>query len=481
MNDNNYENGYLGNDNSKQNSQETPYNNTNTNEYGDMQNNQYNNGYDAYTSQSQTTNNGYNGYTNQMNQPENNGFAANGETSQENSYPPYGYSDMFHDDNEKEKAKKSKGSGRKKAIIALSIVGIMVFSFCFGVAGSAFSNYFFKESSSSGSSTNKVTQSSGGTNTSASTSNGSSMSIADVTKNVADSVVEITTESVQTGNFMQQYVSKGAGSGVIMTSDGYIVTNNHVISDATKLTVKTRSGKEYTAKLIGKDSKTDLAVIKIDATGLTTAQAGTSADLIVGQTAIAIGNPLGSLGGTVTSGIISALDREISIDGQTMTLLQTSAAINPGNSGGGLFDDKGKLIGIVNAKSSGENVEGLGFAIPIDIAVPVINSIMENGYVTGRPALGVTLVDINDSTTAMQYNVTTKGVYIYSLTSGSAAYTAGLKPGDRIVSINKTEVSTSAEISTIITKSKVGDKLTIVYERDSKQSTTTATLQESKS
>src|SRR5699024_342301 len=150
----------------------------------------------------------------------------------------------------------------------------------------------------------------------------------------------------------QQYVSSGAGSGVILTQDGYIVTNHHVIEDANSITVRTRSGDEYNASLVGSDEQSDLAVLKIDATGLTPAVLGDSTTLEVGELAIAIGNPLGELGGSVTSGIISALDREMTIDGQTMTLLQTDAAVNPGNSGGGLFNANGDLIGIVNAKSS---------------------------------------------------------------------------------------------------------------------------------
>ena len=175
-----------------------------------------------------------------------------------------------------------------------------------------------------------------------STGSQDSSTIKSVVEQCANSVVEIQTESVTNGsNPFQQYVSSGAGSGVILTQDGYIVTNHHVIEDANSITVRTRSGDEYNASLVGSDEQSDLAVLKIDATGLTPAVLGDSTTLEVGDLAIAIGNPLGELGGSVTSGIISALDREMTIDGQTMTLLQTDAAVNPGNSGGGLFNANG--------------------------------------------------------------------------------------------------------------------------------------------
>ncbi|WP_243154785.1 S1C family serine protease [Clostridium thermarum] len=224
--------------------------------------------------------------------------------------------------------------------------------------------------------------------------------------------MEITTETVSTNSRMRQYISEGAGSGVIVSKDGYIVTNNHVIDGASKITVKTTDKKSYTAKLIGKDVKTDLAVLKIEDSDLTTAVYGDSSKLVVGELAVAIGNPLGELGGTVTEGIISALNRDVVIDGQTMNLLQTSAAINPGNSGGGLFNEYGELIGIVNAKSSGSGIEGLGFAIRINTVIDIVDSIIDYGYVQGRIDTGLNLIDILDSQTARRYRVQSTGVYI---------------------------------------------------------------------
>ncbi|MBQ2862637.1 MAG: trypsin-like peptidase domain-containing protein, partial [Clostridia bacterium] len=194
----------------------------------------------------------------------------------------------------------------------------------------------------------------------------------DVISSVRDTVVEIVTENIQESAFYGQYVTSGAGSGVIINENGYIITNNHVVAGANTIYVRTTDQKEYKASLVGTDEESDIAVIKIDATSLKAATLGDSSAIKLGEAVIAIGNPLGSLGGTVTDGIISALDREVTIDGQEMRLLQTNAAVNPGNSGGGLFNMAGELIGVVNAKSSSSNsgatIEGLGFAIPINHA-----------------------------------------------------------------------------------------------------------------
>lgn len=339
-----------------------------------------------------------------------------------------------------------------------------------------------------GNQTNGITgASNNGGSTLVQTSNGYDQQEATMVEQVAaataNSVVEITTESVTTGNYFQQQIVSGAGSGVIISADGYIVTNNHVIADASRITVTLRDGSQYEATLVGTDPKTDIAVIKVDATGLSPAVMGTSGDLNVGEPAIVIGNPLGQLGGTVTNGIISALDRQITLDGQVMTLLQTNAAINPGNSGGGLFNQNGELVGIVNAKSgntTGENVsiEGLGFAIPIDIAKPVIEDLMQYGYVQGRIDLGMTLIDIDDAMTAMMYRLDSTGVYVLQVTDGSNAQQAGIQSGDRIVTVNGTEVSTESEINAILDDLQVGDQITIELERSGRMGVTSFTLQE---
>jgi serine protease Do len=287
------------------------------------------------------------------------------------------------------------------------------------------------------------------------------LTIPEIASIALKSVVEITTETVQTGSRMRQYISQGAGSGVIITQDGYIVTNHHVIEGASRITVTTSEGRNYTATLVGTDKRTDLAVIKIDAEGLQPAVFGNSDELVVGELAVAVGNPLGELGGTVTEGIISALNRDIIIDGEKMNLLQTSAAINPGNSGGGLFNSRGQLIGIVNAKSSGLGIEGLGFAIPINTVKEVVEQIMTYGYVRGRVDLGVTLIDVTDIRTALMYRLQNMGVYVLEVTDEDSLF----QPGDRIVSIDGVEVEGSDQVEEIIQQHKVGDVLDVVIQR----------------
>ena len=301
--------------------------------------------------------------------------------------------------------------------------------------------------------------------------------VSDIVEKCKDSVVEITTESASSGNsIFGQYVSQGAGSGVIISKDGYIVTNNHVVSGATSLKVTTTDGTEYDASVVGKDSQTDLAVIKVDANNLQVATLGDSDILQVGDPAIAIGNPLGELGGTVTTGIISATDRQITIDDETMTLLQTDAAINPGNSGGGLFNADGNLIGIVNAKESSTGIEGLGFAIPITPAQDIITELMQNGSVTSRPALNVSLYDYTSNNQG-QYSKYEDGCYIVQIVKNGAADKAGLKQNDRILSFDSEQIQSTSDVKNVLKKHKIGDTIKMVVERDSKKITVEITLQ----
>ena len=301
--------------------------------------------------------------------------------------------------------------------------------------------------------------------------------VSDIVEKCKDSVVEITTESVSSGNsIFGQYVSQGAGSGVIISKDGYIVTNNHVVSGATSLKVTTTDGTEYDASVVGKDSQTDLAVIKVDANNLQAATLGDSDILQVGDPAIAIGNPLGEHGGTVTTGIISSTYRQIKIDDETMTLLQTDAAINPGNSGGGLFNADGNLIGIVNAKESSTGIEGLGFAIPITPAQDIITELMQNGSVTSRPALNVSLYDYT-SNNQSQYSKYEDGCYIVQIVKNGAADKAGLKQNDRILSFDGEQIQSTSDVKNVLKKHKIGDTVKMVVERDSKKVTVEITLQ----
>lgn len=359
-----------------------------------------------------------------------------------------------------------KKSGVGKTVLTIALCGVIG-----GAAGYGGSLLASRQTQSSNSVSIQQSQTSERVN-SISEGEVKAIDVTDVVDSVKPTVVEITTESVSSGNSLfGQYVSQGAGSGVIMSSDGYIITNNHVIENASSIKVRTIDGTEYDATLVGTDPSTDLAVIKVDATDLTPATFGNSNDLKVGSTAIAIGNPLGELGGTVTTGIISALDRQIVIDNETMTLLQTDAAINPGNSGGGLFDASGNLIGIVNAKQSATGIEGLGFAIPISDAVDVLQELIENGEVTSRPVLGVSLQE------AGQNSQITPGVYIMQVNSGSAADKAGLQAYDRIVSFDGQEVESVSQLKSLIRKHKIGDKVSMTVERDGSNQDVEVTLQ----
>lgn len=317
-----------------------------------------------------------------------------------------------------------------------------------------------------------------------STKNGNGLSIPEIASLTSASVVEITTEVVVNDIFMRQYVTQGAGSGVVITEDGYIATNNHVINGASKVTVRTKDGKEYQAKLIGTDPQTDVAVIKVEGVKFQPVTFGDSDSLVVGETAVAIGNPLGRLGGTVTDGIISALDREIQLDNETMTLLQTNAAINPGNSGGGLFNDRGQLIGLVVAKSSsptgsGASVEGLGFAIPVNVVKSVVNSLMKVGYVQGRPVLGIKVLNVTSVQEAYQYGLNQLGIYVTELTKGTKAEASGLKVKDCIVAVEDTQIRDLADLKKVLGKYKVGDKIKVIVSRDGKLVTLNVELSES--
>ncbi|MBR5868578.1 MAG: trypsin-like peptidase domain-containing protein [Clostridia bacterium] len=292
---------------------------------------------------------------------------------------------------------------------------------------------------------------------------GTALTVKEVAGISSPSVVEIVTEQVAYNSFFGQYTTSGAGSGVILSEDGLIVTNYHVVEGASTVKVILNTGKELQATVEGGDAENDLALLQVTLNGetLTPALLGKSSTLTVGEEVVAIGNPLGQLGGTVTNGIISALDREIEIDGVAMRLLQTNAAVNPGNSGGGLFNMYGELVGIVSAKSSASNTEGLGFAIPIDHAKTIIEELVSYGYVRGRIDLGMELVEILDAKTAMYYNVTESGVYIYSLEDTSL----GFQPGDLILSIDGTEILTMEQFDQTIHFHKVGDTLTVSVKR----------------
>lgn len=276
----------------------------------------------------------------------------------------------------------------------------------------------------------------------------------------------------------------GSGSGVIITSDGYIVTNNHVVEGGQNIRVCLQDGSEYEATLIGTDSYSDLAVIKIDATGLPAATLGTSSNMTVGDPVFAIGNPLGVLSSSVSQGIISGLDRTINVGGHNMTLMQTDAAVNPGNSGGGLFNANGELIGIVNAKSYGLDVEGIGFAIPMDTAKSIIMDLIDLGYVTGRPYLGISMQDValrfgsgysSNPFFSFGGNYVT-GVQVVAVEEGSPAQNAGLQVNDVIVGLDDQEITGTSQLSALLYEYKVGDTVTISVLRGNETQQLSVTL-----
>lgn len=287
------------------------------------------------------------------------------------------------------------------------------------------------------------------------------------------SIVEVSTEARVTHPYFGSYVTSGAGSGVIISGDGYIVTNDHVVAASDSICVQLPDGTLHDAVLVGTDVQTDLAVIKIDATGLTPAVFADSDTARVGELAVAIGNPLGTLGGSVTEGIISAKDREIVIGGEAMVLLQTSAAISPGNSGGGLFDKDGHIVGIVNAKSGEAHVEGIGFAIPANTAREITASLIENGYVTGRPLLGVRAATASSYDAYYRYGASRPGVYVTAAAQGIS-----LRTGDRIIAIGGTDVESVSQVKSLISQYTIGDTVSVGIIRGGRESTVDVTLQE---
>lgn len=296
------------------------------------------------------------------------------------------------------------------------------------------------------------------------------LSIPEIVKKVSGSVVGISASSSS---------QTATGTGIVMKEDGYIITNAHVVSGASNLSVvfTDKDKTSMKAELIGIDSQTDLAVIKIDKKGLTPAEFGKSSELQVGEIAIAIGNPLGfELAGSVTSGIISALDRTLTIEDQEMNLIQTDASINSGNSGGALVNAYGQVIGITSAKVSSAYGEGLGFAIPIDNAKPIIDDLIKYGYVKGRPVLGLSGQTITELWS--QYYGVPQGFIVRNVEEGSAADKAGIQVGDVVIGINDTTITSISEFNKIKAEYKAGDTITITLYRQGNKKNVKATLDE---
>jgi serine protease Do len=291
------------------------------------------------------------------------------------------------------------------------------------------------------------------------------MSVAQVYSRVAMSVVAISTSRQMSSGFSGGfYVTTGAGSGVILTKEGHIITNYHVIDGATEVKVTLTDGREYKGVYLDGDPAKDIALLKIEPQSeLIPAVIGSSDTLLIGQEIIAIGNPLGDYPGTVTDGIVSALNRKVEIGGYVRTLIQTNAAINPGNSGGGLFDRYGRLIGVVNAKNSAEGVEGLGFAIPIDLVLEDIVEIIEDGYIHGRACLDLDFKAITNPTDAFYlYRNQSAGIYIQLSRYDEAL---DLSAGDRIHAINGIEIRSESDLHSVLATLTPGDEVQLTVGR----------------
>ena len=309
------------------------------------------------------------------------------------------------------------------------------------------------------------------------------LTTAEIYAKYVNSCVGITVDIVSTNVFGQTVTGAAAGSGFVITEDGYILTNYHVIDGANSIKVTFDDGKEYTATYVGGEEKNDIAVIKVDATGLTPVVIGKSSDMLVGEQVTTIGNPLGELTFSESTGIISALDRSITMsDGRQMNMIQTDCAINSGNSGGPLFNSHGEVIGIVSAKySSGSNStsasgEGLGFAIPMDDVANMVSDLVKNGYVTGKPIMGISVADVDESVTS--YGVP-QGAIIRVVTPDLCGAKAGLQAGDIVTKIDNTDVTSASDLTSAIGNYKPGDKVTLTIFRSGETKTVEVTLEES--
>ena len=394
------------------------------------------------------------------------------------------------------KANFKQSNGFGKTVLVPFVSGIMgcalVIGTCFGVPS-------IKEKLTGSTTTSNTTvqTSSGTTSNLISLSNYSNTAVFAANK-ILPSIVGIEVSYTATSNSIfgfgtpQTSTATATGSGIIISEDGYILTNNHVvdtsssnsysyydISDATSVKVKLNSatyGNDATfdAKIVGKDSQTDLAVLKIDKTGLTAAEFGDSDQAVVGEFVMAVGSPLG-LDTTVTQGIVSAVNREVESDGTKYTCIQTDAAINSGNSGGALVNSEGKVIGINTLKLSGSGVEGIGFAIPINSTLDVTDQLINHNKVL-RPYIGISGISLDEST-AKKYNLTV-GVYVKTVQNFSPAEKAGLQSGDVIVKADDKDITTMDELNEVKNSHKIGDTMKLKINRNGEEKEVTLTLEE---
>ena len=362
------------------------------------------------------------------------------------------------------------------AVVCGMFAGALIFGGAFSYAVHTQSGRFMLRQYSAGQNQGGITLAD--TSDSLTSPGGKELNVTQIAEKVGPAVVGILSkQSVNTWFGVTE--QQGSGSGIIISHDGYIITNSHVIEGATSFKVVLSSGDEYDAVVVGQDVKTDLAVIKINETGLPTAELGKSSELKVGELAVAIGNPHGlEFQGSVTAGVISALNRTMNVEGRQYTLVQTDAAINPGNSGGPLVNKYGQVIGINTVKLSYSDTEGMGFAIPIDVAAPIVDELINKGYVTGRPQIGISTRDITESMAS--YYKMPIGVYILEISPGSGAEAAGLMIGDIVVTADDKTVATTDELNDIKDTHKAGEIIKLGIVRSGKPMTVNVKLGEEK-
>ncbi len=385
--------------------------------------------------------------------------------------------------------KKERKSGKSpwKTVIAAVLVLALVATGCLITASSVNSRWEQK--------TNQITQQLGrqiddlqkqidsapsGTSAALPAADGSAMTPAQLYQSNVDSVVAISC-TMQTTAYGQSVEGMSSGSGFILTEDGYVVTNYHVVQNASNITVTTHSGDEYDATVKGYDATNDVAVLKVEAEGLSAATIGSSTDLSIGDMVVAIGNPLGRLAATETVGYVSGINREVTTDNTVISMLQTDAAINPGNSGGPLFNMYGEVIGITTAKysgttNSGASIEGIGFAIPIDDVMGIISDLIDYGYVTGA-YMGITVKD-NDKEAAAQFGLPTDGAYVVDVTPGSSADKAGIQSKDLITAVDDHKITTRTDLTRTLRNYKAGDTAQVTVVRSGRELTLTITFDE---
>jgi serine protease Do len=302
-------------------------------------------------------------------------------------------------------------------------------------------------------------------------------SINSIYETYKSAVVGVRNDGTATNVFGQTTPAASSGTGFIISSDGYILTNNHVVENAGKVTVTLYNEKTYDATVAGTDPESDVALLKIGATGLNAVKLGNSDDLVVGEAVFAIGNPLGELTYTVTAGIVSAEDREINENGNPINMFQTDVAINPGNSGGPVFNMNGEVVGIATAKYASGGIEGIGFAIPINDAVKVATQLKETGHVQGHPYLGVSVRDLTGQTNGTGPST---GVYVVAVDPSGGAGKAGIQAGDIITAIGDTTLKSTSDLTVVLKQHAAGESVKVKVYRSGKPLTLTVTLGENK-